>query len=512
MDDGETILRHTVAPHGGRSSRVREKGILGVARHLARDIGPRPPGSKGERKAARFVERELTSLGYRVECHSFRIPSTTAWSEVLSHLVTLAGVLLFPGQKSLSYALVTLGFLFFLLEGFGRSPFAWLSGTKRSENVVARTGPAGGAELSVVLVAHLDSPLSASHKQRLRSPVVRMGYLADFAFQAAIFILFTLAFGGWLLKMEPSRLDFLWRVGLALAVPVLLSLLFLFVRAAAGSHTPGANHNASGVAVLLELARFYSRHPLHSAELWFVFTGASEVGARGMRAFLRHYHRRRKDDYYLVIDGVGRGFPTFYHREGRLLAFRANRRLCRLAAEVSRSYPNLSSGYARNRWYNSEGFHLLSRGRQAITISASEGRGTPRYFRQHKDDYLNLDARSLRLALDYLRTLIDKLDHGGLSGKRRRRASGSMAMTPAGGGRRAVPRSEKPETQAMSRTSGVEAGRDLGLSRRKYQSAEVEPEPAFSTSEEKADEREDLAGPVPRSEEQERGPAAAPEP
>jgi|GEM_PF-449552 len=457
MEGEEDILRHTVAPDSGQSPRSKEKGILGAARHLARDIGPRPPGSNAERKAARFVERELRSLGYSVESHAFRTPSTTSWSAVLSHAVLLAGVVLFPLQKTLSYLLVTLGFLFFLLEGFGRSPFAWLSAPRQSENVVARTGPAGGADLSVVLVAHLDSPPSLLKSHRRGALLSRLAYLSDFVFQAALFILYTLAYGGWLLKMEASRLEFLWRTGLVMSLPPLLALVFLLLKASAGRHTPGANHNASGVAVLLELARFYSHHPLRSAELWFVFTGASEAGARGLRAFLRRYRRRRRDDYFIVIDGVGRGFPTFYHREGRLLGFRANRRLSRLAAEVSRSYPNLSSGFTRNRWYISEGFHLLSRGWRAITISATEGKGNPRFFRQLKDDHLNLDPRSLRLSMDYLRALIDRLDHGGLVGwgrsaSRRRGVSGTAKSAE-----RVPPKTGKAASRATPAPSHTEA-------------------------------------------------------
>lgn len=44
--------------------------------------------------------------------------------------------------------------------------------------------------------------------------------------------------------------------------------------------SPGANDNASGVAVVLELARRLARDRLRQTEVWLAFTDGEEVGAQ----------------------------------------------------------------------------------------------------------------------------------------------------------------------------------------------------------------------------------------
>ena len=78
-----------------------------------------------------------------------------------------------------------------------------------------------------------------------------------------------------------------------------------------GSHhetnpgTPGANDNASGVAVMLELARYFSQHPTRKS-LVFVSTCGEESGAWGSAEFVK-----QKSDVYgehceaaIIIDMV----------------------------------------------------------------------------------------------------------------------------------------------------------------------------------------------------------------
>lgn len=50
---------------------------------------------------------------------------------------------------------------------------------------------------------------------------------------------------------------------------------------------PGADDNASGVAALLEIARYVRRHPLRHQALFVAFD-AEELGLQGARAFMKH--------------------------------------------------------------------------------------------------------------------------------------------------------------------------------------------------------------------------------
>jgi len=414
VEDSEHILHHTVSGGEDTRTRQRKKGITWPVRHLARDIGPRPPGSQAERSAARFVEKELKSLGLGVETQRFRTPVTTAWSEMLVHLIVVIGVIVFPASSHMGYGLICLGFVLFLLESYGRSPFSWLQPHPRSENVVARIKPQRNPERTVVLVAHLDSPRAAFYNRPGLIPIVRIFYLLDFMCISALFMLFTVTYGGYLLSMEQDILDLFWRLGLIIAIPPALSVIALLLKAAAGRAIPGGNMNASGVSVLLELARVYTRRQPHHVDVWLVSSGASDANAAGVRKFVRGYRRELKGAYFILMDGVGRGFPVCYKREGRLISFRANRKLTGLAKSISETQAHYSAGFRRNSNYFSEGFQLLSRGRKAITISSREETRYPKFWRWSKDDYDNVDPRSLRLSLDFVVAMVDGIDRGDL--------------------------------------------------------------------------------------------------
>jgi hypothetical protein len=414
IEKREPILHHTVSRKGGPKDRHGEKGIIWPAKHLTKDIGPRPPGSPGERSAARFIEKEFKTLGFEVGTQRFKTPVTTAWSEFAVHLIMVAGVLYFPFASHISIVLIVLGFILFLLEEYGRSPFTWLQPHRQSANVVTSLDPIRENRRTLVLLAHTDSPRSAFFYHPGLVRLFRSFLLLDILCQAGLFMLFTFLYGGYLLKIDDDTLMLLWRIGLLLLIIPVLAIIALLGKAVWGKATPGGNDNASGIAVLLELARVYSRrHPLN-IELWLVCTGASDASGMGIRRLLRENRRQLKGAYFIVLDQLGGGNPICYRREGRLITFRANRHLISLAKNVSNNQTHYSAGFRRNNLYISEGFQLISRGKKSITISTRDKSRYPNNWKWSGDDYDNLDPRSLRLSFDFIRALVDTLDRSDL--------------------------------------------------------------------------------------------------
>jgi len=257
----------------------------------------------------------------------------------------------------------------------------------------------------------MDSPRTALYRRGGFQRFARIAFLVDFAAVAALFMIFTASYAGFLLSMEKETLDLFWHLGLAVAVFPALSAIALLCKAA-GPSTPGGNDNASGVAVLLELARTYSKRQPYDTELWLVSTGAADAGGMGARKLLRRNRGELRGAYYIFMDGMGRGFPVAYRREGRLVAFRANRKLCACVRQVCDTHAHFNVSFRRNSMYLGEGFQFLSRGRKAMTVSTREDSRYPRFWRSTRDDYDNVDLRSLRLSLDFMIALVDRIDRG----------------------------------------------------------------------------------------------------
>jgi hypothetical protein len=138
----------------------------------------------------------------------------------------------------------------------------------------------------------------------------------------------------------------------------------------------------------------------------------------GLKRLTSKYRRDLRGAYFIVLDQVGRGFPVCYRREGRLIPFRGNRRLLSLSRRISDIHAHYGVAFKRNYLYISEGYQLLSRGKRALTISSREQSRYPRYWRWQKDDYSNIDPRTLRLTADFVQAVVDNIDRGNLKKKK----------------------------------------------------------------------------------------------
>ena len=109
--------------------------------------------------------------------------------------------------------------------------------------------------------------------------------------------------------------------------------------------TPGAQDNASGVAVLLELARHLSRLDL-PFRLRFVFFGAEELGLLGSRAYLEQHHEDLQRCRLLFnLDSVG-GKEIYIDMRGGV----RNVSPTRGVSQMPREYSGRATGAVDGRW------------------------------------------------------------------------------------------------------------------------------------------------------------------
>jgi len=276
---------------------------MSAGRPLLEDVAalafPRFPGTDGERRAADFVEERFRSCGLETVREPFRAsPTAVRRLRLVAHGTVAAGAwilaLLGPDQP----ASVLLGLaLLAALPLFSR----WRPAIERafdaqpqieSANVIGRR-PGGGS--TVVLMAHVDSKSAAL--PTFVPVVIILAAVVAIVVATAIALL---RVAGLEVPAGPPALLFVTAAGLLLVpfIPV-------------GNRSPGAMDNASGVAVLLELARTLPGDAdLAGVDLVFLATGAEEIGLCGSMRWAQAHAADLNRDRTVVINldsvGVGR--------------------------------------------------------------------------------------------------------------------------------------------------------------------------------------------------------------
>jgi hypothetical protein len=230
----------------------------------------------------------------------------------------------------------------------------------RSQNVTARIPPSGPAKARVVMCAHIDSH---------RTPVFYSSntWMALFTVLIALTFLSmlvgTIGFGlGALMGWEWVR----WLGLLVGAIQVFA--LGMCLHADFTPFSPGANDNASGVAVTLALAQQLRKNPLAQTEVCLALTGCEEVGAYGMAAYLQaHAGQLGAETVYIILDQVGAGRIKFLTADGLLLKHRTHQQALELARQIVACKPEFGAYEGVGLAYT-DALRATKRGLVALTL------------------------------------------------------------------------------------------------------------------------------------------------
>lgn len=267
---------------------------------LAYEIGPRVPGSRGEALSADYIEGQLKSMGLEVRRQTFGFTDSLARARVFS--VVLAAI--FPACAALPLPASAILWLASLALALA-APFPRRSGV----NIIARV-PGRGPPVA----------LSAHHDSAARFRIRKKLFIASIC--AATIAVGARAFYAHSILLWPPCAILLAANAAHMLKPPELS--------------PGANDNASGVAVLLEVARCLRELP-NPPETIFLFTGGEEAGLQGMK----HAVKTLPDGVPLLnVDTVGFGGQAFFVEGNGLrkklrTSDELNRRLEEAAAKLS---------------------------------------------------------------------------------------------------------------------------------------------------------------------------------
>jgi len=148
-----------------------------------------------------------------------------------------------------------------------------------------------------------------------------------------------------------------------------------------------------------------SDHEYEEKEVWFVATGAEEVGPAGILALLKEYGDELRDAVFINIDNVGAGALYWVTAEGMARMYRSDRRLVSLAKRVSRENNLL----VRPRVYkgmSTDATALLARGYRAMSVMAFDTGGRLPNWHWYTDTSENVQPELIELATAFVAALV----------------------------------------------------------------------------------------------------------
>ena len=257
---------------------------------LAYEIGPRLAGTRGDRLATEYIRKQFESFGLKVRVREFGFVDRSLRTKCTAGLFFTAFLSLF--------FLSPLGSLSVWLAAL----IVWRSLVKilpkrSTQNILASLKPKK-TEKRVVITAHHDSARSVvSYNLHL---FVRLTFIPALVV-STIFVCARV--------LHPSVFwTAVWGGLAGIFLPVCISM---FICASGRGISPGAIDNASGVSVMLEVARVSSEQPPPATELTFVAFGAEEQGLVGAWKLVAS-KVLPKDVSVLNLDVLGAGPQAFF--------------------------------------------------------------------------------------------------------------------------------------------------------------------------------------------------------
>lgn len=276
----------------------------------------------------------MESYGYKPSLQFFHTPPSFSYTYITIYVMLAASPLLaLAGLNVLGALLALAGIVFLVLEEELYIPVVtriygalW---RRRSANIIADMGE--GPE-TIVLTAHYDSTKAAFsfNPARVHSlrPTIKLNFISSVAVAS-------LTLTGALLG---SPLPLI--VSVIASTPLIVSSLILVHREVFHGYVPGANDNASGVAVLLGVAEHLARDPGKvggKARVLMVFTGAEEVGLLGSHYFYRGNWDMVRGAITINIDNPGVGSLAFTECEGVIMTWCSSGEFRKIIREFSLS-------------------------------------------------------------------------------------------------------------------------------------------------------------------------------
>ncbi|MGZ4306842.1 MAG: M28 family peptidase [Solirubrobacteraceae bacterium] len=374
----------------------------------------RGPGTDAERRASIWLGDELARAGRDVRIEPFWCRPNTALAHTWHGALAIAGSLIAIPSHTVGAVIITIGLVSIVADAtIGRSLGRRLTLEHASQNVVATAAAAPAHPVRLIITANYDAGRAAlAYRNSFRTGAARLrrlagdrapGWIAWIAIATAWLLATSILRMAGVSKTTVGAVQLIPTIGLVIAVALLLDL-------AGADWSPGANDNASGVAVALALAAALEAAPPPGVAVDVVLTGAAEGGGIGLRNHLRTNRRTLAPSNAIVlgIAPAGGGRPRWWVSDGQFIPFRTSATLRRLCAEIAAGEPHLGAAPHRGRGAT-PALPALRRRLPAIAIGCRDGRGLAPRSHQSDDTPDKTDAKTMDDALQFALMLVDAI-------------------------------------------------------------------------------------------------------
>ncbi len=370
--------------------------------NLSVKIGKRGTATEGEYRARDYIKDTFDRLGIQNSTEQFKTITSFSYPYIVIYLTSVIGaIFLLLHHPIISIVLTGIGAVTFFLENTSFALVASLLPKRTSNNVIGYIPAGKQAKNRIIVTAHYDSSRSGI----MFSPSFVKGFRNTFiGLVISIFSMFILTAMYWI-----THVVWLKVLVAILAIDPLVTIGLLVHRELKGDYTHGANDNASGVGVLLGMAKRFKQEPLANTELYLAATGAEEVGMVGMAAFVKQHQQLLNDALIINIDNCGTGQVAYIVEEGMIKKYAADHGMVAIADQLrSKGFDTVKPRVFTTM--STDALVPLARGYKAMSIMAFDNEGILPNWHWETDIFENVQPAAVNLAYEFTSELIKTID------------------------------------------------------------------------------------------------------
>ena len=367
--------------------------------YLAGNLSHRGASTESERMAAEYIRERFTVHTPNTEMDDF-FAIESPWLLFASYYGEfLIVALLAFWQPWFAFGYGAVVSTLYLMEFAGYRVLALILPQYETQNVVARILGDHPKKLFIV-TAHYDTPKFSAVTSPQFQPWLRAMHVVVLLCMLAVLATCAAEALG-VTGDEVYRYDLVIRW--CAVTTLLCAAVALFTCEYSGEFTRGASDNASGVAVLLDLAQRFTQERLDDADVWLVATGSKETWLSGMRRFMSSHRIDKTNTYFLNIDHVGSGDLHFVTSEGLLQSFTCDKEMARVAGEEA-----VRHNATPLAWHGlpSDAYLPMVRGFRAMSVTATRGENA---YGDDSDRAGSIDYATVTTAASYAEAILRRL-------------------------------------------------------------------------------------------------------